>query len=153
MASKSWELEKDFQRWLRKLVGVWSSSVEYGLGGDAGFADMVIADPQGKGSESRYVYEAPYFIELKIGRLVDEGKKLVTSEVRPDQVAWHRGAHAAGIKCALFVGVEDRKLGWVIYPVRAELIKDWRDGYVVGKDGVIAITDRERMFSWLRANT
>lgn len=160
MASKAWELEKDFQRWLRKKIGVWSTSVEYGLGGDAGFPDMVFPDPQGHGSEARVVYEAPYFVELKIGRVIDVGNKLVVSEVRAEQIAWHRGARAAGLKTAMLVGVPDYELEWVVYPVRAEFMPNWKDGYELTRNGhplnnhgVPEILNKERLFAWLRMNT
>lgn len=160
-------LEREYQKWLRKWYRGWTTSVEYGLGGDDGFPDMVFGDDQfpvwwdGKSYDMASIGGVgyPYFVEIKRGKLLNG--RLFPDEVRTSQLIWHTNARAAGMRCAMFVGVPACGLGkgWMTFAVKSELMKDWKEGYDIGKtafglasgEGGYDMTQAIR--AWLRANT
>lgn len=124
--------EKQFQRWLRgelDAVGVWHSSVEYGLGGDDGFPDMLWD------SHKRWP------VELKVGEL--KNGRLVPRDIRPAQTSWHHQMKRAGGNSFFLIGVEVSG-GWRMFVTVIEYI-DRRgiaiDGAALERSSVVSILE------------
>lgn len=118
-------LEKEYQRWLRKLwsdAGMWSTSVEYAVGGDDGCADMFLkVDPVGL---------VP--CEMKIGSVV--GDRLKLKNVRPSQTGWHRDYRDHGGRSFFLVGVQRTsmklKTSWDTYIIPSCEINSGEPAYL-----------------------
>lgn len=99
--------EKRFQRWVRvKLdqLGVWHTSVEYGLGGDEGFPDML------------WDARRRWPVELKVGEI--KNGVLKPRDIRPAQVAWHYNHIKHGGNSVFLIGVEEHG-AWRMFVVWA----------------------------------
>lgn len=120
--------EAEFKKWLRKHwegAGRWMGSVEYAIGGDDGFADLVMLVDGGEFVPA----------ELKVGK-IDNGV-IIPREVRSAQVIWHREAWAHGGRTYLLVGIPvARRDDWVVFGIEGDKISSWRDGWRIGADVV-----------------
>lgn len=116
--------EADMKKWFRKHwegAGRWMGAVEYALGGDDGFADLL---PIVDGGE--YVPA-----ELKVGKI--ENGVLIPREVRPAQVIWHKGAWDHGGRTYFLIGVPiERRDDWLVFGVEGNKVARWREGFRIG---------------------
>jgi len=113
--------ESDFKKWVRKNWPWWVESYEPRRGTGIGIPDLQIV------VGGRLVP-----VELKMGEF--HNGKLITREVRPAQIAWHREINSYGIRTVLLVGAYDfGKEEWRAYPIDARRINDWRNGFEVGE--------------------
>lgn len=122
--------EIEFKRWFKKAWKRWSSSVEYGLGGDAGFPDQVLL---GRSSEIIPV-------ELKVGEY--KAGIVFPRKVRPEQVIWHHELMEAGGRSFLMIGVPIvRRNDWMVYVVEGFRIRGWKGGYATSSGAAMLVKE------------
>lgn len=130
------KLEGEFKRWVMKKWEDrrwWVAAVEYAMGGDDGFPDLVFMVPN-----------SGRFIPVEVKRAVVEVEErnglglvpawLRSDEIRPSQVIWHRDAWAAGGETYFLWGVERSDGEWDMYGGCGKYVAPWRSGLGIGDD-------------------
>jgi hypothetical protein len=131
--------EAEFRSWLKGKWPGWSCVIEFGMGGEPGAADIVLADPK--------YPEMQHWCELKIGEV--RNGILISTEVRPDQIGWAAKARMAGVSTALVVGVQEGPGDWTTFVVKQHHMKMWKTGWLVGPVAE-GFTSMPGVINWLR---
>lgn len=123
--------ETEFKRFVVGQYGRWSSAVEFGMGGDEGFPDLVL-------QIDRNVLVPT---ELKIAEI--RNGLLVSKEIRPAQWGWHFRFNRAGGKSVFLFGVPIvRRKDFMVFAGQLRSLENWRTGLRMGVD-VVSISSFE----------
>ncbi len=139
--------EKEFQKWLRRQWKDWSGSVEYAVGGDAGFADMLLMH------KSKKQPGLPLMIPAEIKVALFDNGLLVSQDVRAAQIGWHNAVWSAGGKSIFLFGVriKRRSNDWAVYVRLGNDVSGWKDGWAIGGNDMVCLNsfDGKSLFATL----